>query len=62
MNNNVTPKTWLLILFSPFGLLIFILLLNKIFPYEAVNFKVDRTEAINIAESFLKTRGYELDD
>ncbi|MGD2091465.1 MAG: PP2C family protein-serine/threonine phosphatase [Candidatus Aminicenantes bacterium] len=44
------------------GLLAFILLLNRFFPYQAVNLNIDKSEAVEIASDFLIQKGYDLKD
>jgi sigma-B regulation protein RsbU (phosphoserine phosphatase) len=44
------------------GLLAFILLLNRFFPYKAVNLNIDKPGAVKIASDFLSQKGYDLKD
>jgi sigma-B regulation protein RsbU (phosphoserine phosphatase) len=44
------------------GLLAFILLLNRFFPYKAVNLNIDKPGAVKIASDFLGQKGYDLKD
>jgi|GEM_PF-496159 len=44
------------------GLLAFILLFNRFFPYKAVNLNIDKSEAVKIASDFLTQKGYDLKD
>jgi len=43
------------------GLGVFLFLLDGIFPYRAVNMRIDRFQAVELAETFLKERGYDID-
>jgi hypothetical protein len=42
------------------GLLVFILLLNRFFPYQAVNLNIGKSQAIEIAADFMTDKGYDL--
>lgn len=52
----------LLLTLAVVGLAIFITLLPQIYPYNAVDFQVDRNQAISIASNYLMQLGYDTDD
>jgi sigma-B regulation protein RsbU (phosphoserine phosphatase) len=51
-----------LMVLGTIGLLAFILLLNRFFPYKAVNLNIDKPGAVKIASDFLSQKGYDLKD
>jgi len=51
-----------LMVLGTLGLLAFILLLNRFFPYKSVNLNIDKPGAVKIASDFLGQKGYDLKD
>jgi hypothetical protein len=62
MLNQTNVHKALLALFAILGLAVFLVLLNKIYPYKAVDFRVDRSQAVRIATEYLQNLGYDLQD
>jgi hypothetical protein len=62
MLNQTTVHKVLLALFAILGLAVFLVLLNKIYPYKAVDFRVDRSQAVQIATEYLQNLRYDLQD
>ncbi len=60
MKNEYIKKSYIAVGMGLIGLLAFILLKSHFLPYRAMNLETGKYEAIKIAASFLKERGYNL--
>ncbi|UCH92812.1 MAG: PP2C family protein-serine/threonine phosphatase [Candidatus Aminicenantes bacterium] len=59
-NKNRFIESLPLMALGTIGLLAFILLLNRFFPYKAANLNIGKSEAIEIASNFMTQKGYDL--
>ncbi|MBN2357294.1 SpoIIE family protein phosphatase [candidate division KSB1 bacterium] len=62
MSKTRSHKDIVIALLAIIGLVVFITLIGQVYPYKAVQFTIDRQQAIAIATKYMEQRGYDLSD